>query len=362
VTRLATAVVVCAYTLERWDDLCAALWSATSQQPAPDELWLVVDHNEQLQARAEAELLPRLPRLRVIANARQTGLSGARNSALEQTGAEVVVFLDDDAIAEPGWLNWLTAPYDDPQVIAVGGVAKPRWPTSRPERPVTLPSAGPDHAWAVRGELDWVVGCTYAGQPTALTPVRNLMGCNMSFRRSVFAEIGGFSEHLGRVGKLPLGCEETELCIRAAAVFSRSSIVLEPRARVRHHVSPDRLTWSYLSRRCYSEGVSKAAVAALVGWAGALSTERGYATRVLPAGLGRQLREAAEPGQWRRALGGAVAILLGFGATAAGYLRGSVGARQVQADVPQLALARATDGPARLQSATGLSGSATPSA
>ena len=41
------------------------------------------------------------------------------------------------------------------------------------------------------------------------------MGCNMSFRREVFERIGGFAEEIGRIGKNPLGCEETELCIRA---------------------------------------------------------------------------------------------------------------------------------------------------
>jgi hypothetical protein len=75
--------------------------------------------------------------------------------------------------------------------------------------------------------------------------------------------------------------------------------------------------------------------------------------------LRRQLREVGKPGQWRRALGGTAAILLGFGATAVGYLRGRMGARRVRAEVPQLALARAAAGPARLGWAIDASGSAT---
>ena len=337
-SRPTTAVVVCAYTTKRWDDLTAALHSAAAQQPAPDELWLVVDHNDVLQARARRELVPALPGLRVVASSRKQGLSGARNTAVEQVGADIVVFLDDDAAAEPGWLAALTAPYADPDVIAVGGVAKPAWPAGA-GRPVTLPSAGPDEDWSVRGELDWVVGCTYTGQPAEQAQVRNLMGCNMSFRRDVFAEVGGFSEDLGRVGSVPLGCEETELCIRARAVFPQGSVVFEPLARVRHHVSPDRLTWSYLRRRCYAEGVSKAAVAAMVGSEGALSTERGYASRVLPAGVLRELRGTRPTGHGRRGLAGAAAIVGGFAATATGYVRGRVQVRGLSTSAPVLQVA-----------------------
>jgi len=344
VTQPTAAVVVCAYTMERWDDLCAALRSAARQDPAPQELWLVIDHNDDLLARARTELTAELPTLQVVANDRRQGLSGARNSVLERVGGEVVVFLDDDASAEPGWLAALTAPYADPEVLVVGGVAKPRWPVDA-ARPVTLPSAGPEGSWSVRGELDWVVGCTYAGQPTELAPVRNVMGCNMSFRRSVFAELGGFSEDLGRVGKVPLGCEETELCIRASNLFPGARILMEPLARVRHHVSTDRLTWSYLRRRCYAEGVSKAAVAAMVGRNAALATERGYATRVLPAGVARELGSVGR-GRPGRSLAGAVAIVVGLAATAGGYARGRAGVRKIHPTHPQLRLAAPQGAPA----------------
>lgn len=350
-TRPTAAVVVCAYTLARWDDLCAALCSAAGQDPAPDELWLVVDHNDELLKRARAELTAELPALQVITNSRRHGLSGARNTVLERVRGDFVVFLDDDASAEPGWLAALLAPYADDSVVAVGGVAQPRWPLAA-ARPVTLPSAGPEGSWAVRGELDWVVGCTYAGQPMQLSAVRNVMGCNMSFRRSVFAELGGFSEDLGRVGKVPLGCEETELCIRASALFPGTRIMLEPLARVRHHVSLDRLTWSYLRHRCYAEGVSKAAVAAMVGRDAALATERGYATRVLPAGVARELGSVLR-GRLRGGFAGAVAIVLGLAATAAGYTRGRAGVRDLHPRHPLLVLAPASQpGTATVQLST----------
>lgn len=330
-------VVVCAYTFERWSELRAAISSALKQTKQPEEIVLVVDHNRELLLRAEVEFGDGRPAMRVIANNRRRGLSGARNTGLEIAGSDVVAFLDDDASADPDWLARLTAPYADPSVIAVGGAAAPRWPLGA-ERPATLPASSA----TARGELDWVVGCTYRGQPEQLVEVRNVMGCNMSFRRAIFSVVGGFSEHLGRLGKSPLGCEETELCIRARRLFPRSQIMFEPTARVTHHVSHDRLTWGYLRRRCYAEGLSKAAVATMVGQGQALQTERTYATEVLPKAVSRELslavrHRSTRPGQH---LSGALALVIALTATAFGYLRGRVSARSAATGgvVPDLSM------------------------
>ena len=318
-TRLTTCVVVCAYTLDRWDDLVAAVHSAVAQDPAPDEVLLVVDHNVDLLQRAEAELAG-LGGLRIVPNVRKQGLSGARNTAVEQSAADVLVFLDDDAAAAPGWLSALISHYADPLVVAVGGVATPRWPAERPGRPALLPAGPAGGAAAIgRGELDWVVGCTDTGQPTTASEVRNVMGCNMSFRRSVFGVVGGFSEDLGRVGTVPLGCEETELCLRAGLAVPGSRIVFEPRAQVSHHVTAGRLTWRYLLRRCYAEGVSKAAVSRMTQNPVALATERAYVRSVLPRGVRRELSSALTKGRGRDGLAGAAAIVLALAWTVLGY-------------------------------------------
>jgi len=332
----AVAIIICAYTLDRWADLCAAVASAAGQSPAPDEMWLVIDHNAELLERAQRELEPQHSALRVVDNTRRQGLSGARNSAIERCTGDIVVFLDDDAAATPGWLNRLLKHYQDPDVLAVGGSARPHWPGSA-HRPVTLPSSDPQ----ARGELDWVVGCTYRGQPVAAQPVRNLMGCNMSFRREVFARVGGFSEELGRVGRTPLGCEETELCIRATNAFPGAQIIFEPLAEVAHQVSRDRLTWAYLRRRCYGEGVSKAAVSAMVGRRQGLETERTYATRVLPQALLRELGRATMSSNNRQqGLLGAVAIVSGLSATLLGYVRGRLRVRTLTSPRAPQALAQ----------------------
>lgn len=315
---LTATVVICAYTDERWDDIVAAVGSVAAQDVAAAETLVVVDHNPALLGRAEQAFGSGA--VRVLPNAHKQGLSGARNTAIAEAAGDVVVFLDDDATARPGWLAALLAPYADPTVAAVGGVAHPRWPAKGfGARPPLLPGSSPRDGDAT-GELDWIVGCTYTGQPTERGEVRNLMGCNMSFRREVFSRVGGFAEDIGRIGRNPLGCEETELCIRARQAYQRAgekiSIVFEPGAVVDHRVSDDRVEWAYLRRRSWAEGLSKAAVSKLVGSDDALATERSYVAKVLPAAVLRELRE--------RNVSSAAAVVTALAFTTAGYLRGKL--------------------------------------
>lgn len=313
-------VVVCAYTLERWAELNEGVLTAAAQLRSsgrPGKVLVTVDHNDELLARAQG--IPD-PLVEVLPNRRRRGLSGARNTAIERIDTDLVVFLDDDATPEAGWLEALLAPFDDDTVLVTGGAATPRWPDGA-RRPPSLPAAS-----GQRGELDWVVGCSYRGMPTSLAPIRNVMGCSMAFRTDVFDAAGLFGEDLGRVGKVPYGCEETELCIRARTQRPLGKILFEPRSVVQHRVSPDRLRWNYLWRRCYAEGISKAAVTERSSHQVALAAEMSYTTKVLPRGVLREL--GSIPRRGLRGLGGAFAILSGLAVTTVGYIVGLVAIRR----------------------------------
>ena len=112
------SVVVCSYTTQRLDDLVAACSALQRQTRAPDEVVLVVDHCPQL-----AEIAARrLPGVRVVENLGAPGLSDARNHGTAVTTGTVVLFLDDDAVHEPTWLDDLCSPFHDEDVVGDGGL------------------------------------------------------------------------------------------------------------------------------------------------------------------------------------------------------------------------------------------------
>ena len=267
------SVIICAYTLDRWSDLVAAVGSVREQTLAPSQLIVVTDHNDELLARA----LEAFPEFTVVASTGPKGLSGARNTGLELSTGQVIAFVDDDAAAHPTWLESLAAGYSADNVLGVGGSIAPLW---EHERPGWFPE-----------EFDWVLGCTYRGMLEG-AEVRNLIGANMSFRRDVLATVGGFSSELGRTstGASGLGDEETGACIRASQLFPGGVFIYASHARVDHHVPASRTTWRYFRERCYGEGVSKAHLARSVGSRDGLSSERHHAFVTLPLGVGRALR------------------------------------------------------------------------
>lgn len=297
---LDVSVVICCYTLERYDDLLAAVDSTLAQQPRAGELLVVVDHNPELLDRLRGDR----PDVQAVPNTRTRGLSGARNSALGLVAGDVVAFLDDDAAAESGWLARLVAPFGDPRVAGTGGRLDPLWEHGRP-------------AWFPH-EFDWVVGCSHPGQPAGGGAIRNPIGANMAFRTDLLRQAGGFEESMGRVGTLPVGCEETEISIRISNQHPDVIFWYAPDAVVRHRVPEARGQWRYYRSRCYSEGLSKAMVRTLGGQE--LGTERTYVREVLRPAVRRELRAARHGDRtaWQRV----GALVGGLGATAVGYAVG----------------------------------------
>jgi len=297
-------VVICAYTERRWETLRLGVDAALKQMSFGDELLMIVDHNDDLLERCRNAFARGL----VIPNRFSRGLSGARNTALDEAHGSIVVFLDDDAVPLDGWLEALRAPYADESVCGVGGLARPLWVGGQP-------------GWFPE-EFLWVVGCSYRGLPSGSHRVRNFLGANMSFRRTIFDRVGGFSQKLGRVGSQPLGCEETELSIRLGQADPEAVLLYDPSAQVEHHVPRQRGSLGYFVRRCWSEGLSKAEVSRRVGSSSALSAERKYASRVLPRGIWQGFRDSLAGDCWGVAR--SIVIMLGFVVTAVGYWTGAI--------------------------------------
>jgi len=271
--ELEVSIVVRTYTEKRWHYLVECLDSLLVQSKHPDQIVVVVDHNPALLEKVAQQY----PTVDAVENILSQGSSGAWNSGILNVTGDIVAFIDDDARADPGWLAQLVSHYSNPEVYGVGGHIQPVWESGKP-------------LWFPE-EFNWVVGCSYLGLPVKVEPVRNMIGCNMSFRRVAFRIAGGFRDGMGHVGSNPIGCDETEICIRLRQKVSDIILLHDPDAVVQHHVPAERTTWQYFLRRCALEGRSKAQVAYHVGVQDGLKTERRYSSIVLPRGVLRNMKQ-----------------------------------------------------------------------
>ncbi len=270
-TVISVAAVICAYTEQRWELLCRAVESVQRQARAAQQIIVCVDHNDELAVRC----LQRWPvtgqqvqpAVQVLRNRFGGRLGSARNTAVEQVAADIVAFLDDDAEAERTWLERLLAVYAESGAVAVGGAPLPRFETRRPE-------------W-FPAEFDWVFGCHYAGLPEVRSPIRHLIGANMSVRIDALRQVGGFQSD---------NHDDMDLSHRIAAAFGSSAVVYEPLARVHHFVTAERVTWDYFWRRCYSVNKGKVRAFADMGQAGNLKAELQFAGKMLSRILKRLRR------------------------------------------------------------------------
>ena len=102
------------------------------------------------------------------------GLSNARNTGCREARGEIVAYIDDDAYPDPHWLLYLSYAYQTTDHAGIGG------PNIAPEgdgpiaKCVANAPGGPVHVLLTDDIAE------------------HIPGCNMSFRRDVLLEIGGF--------------------------------------------------------------------------------------------------------------------------------------------------------------------------
>lgn len=252
--------------------LAEALTSVADQDvPASLRVEILCVDNNPVPTVALPEGLAR--RVRVV-HEPMAGLSRARNAAIAHAAGDILAFLDDDAVATPGWAAAMTADLARTGAWCLGGRVLPRWPG---EEPTWL---APRLRYLLSivdlgDEVRWLRGPTFP------------CGANLAIRKSVFERVGLFHPELGRRPGSLLSGEEIDLfrrVLRAGGI-----VAYTPHAIVHHIIPASRLTPTFLRRRAWWEGKTLALLDRLHrGWAYAL------AMAVARAGLAA----VREPAAW----------------------------------------------------------------
>lgn len=210
------SVILC--TLGRPELLVGVLEDVLSQLPPEGEV-LVVDqsrgeHRQQVRDWVRAS---RAIQVRIL-EAEPRGLPAARNLGIAQSEGQTVIFLDDDVRLAPGCLAAHLRALGRPGVGAVVGRVIERG--MRPNAPATVNEVGADGR--VRTNL------------TGLRPqeVGTLKGANMSLRREVLDQVGGFDRAYRGTALL----EDADMGERVRQ--AGWSVWFEPQAELTHLSAP----------------------------------------------------------------------------------------------------------------------------
>jgi GT2 family glycosyltransferase len=296
------SVIICAYTKYRWELMLQSVASVQEQTLQPCEIIVCIDHNETLFHRCAAywaDFAASTPPIRVIQNKYDGHLGSARNTAAETAAGEILAFLDDDAAADKDWLEILIDPYQDERIGAVGG------------RPIPVFEAGRPAWFPV--QFDWVFGCAYDGLPTSRGPLAHLIGANMSVRRTLLEQVGGFHSD---------NHDDMDMCHRVAHLKGSEAVIYEPAATVRHFVPASRPTWKYFWRRCFFVSKGKVEAFAQMGDAATLGAEARFVRYALTKGVPGGISQAAKGDV--HGLARSAAIIAGVGLAAAGHVAGRI--------------------------------------
>ncbi len=246
------SVIVCTYSPNMFEHFIECVESLLKQTYDDIEIVCIVDGNREYFEMIERSDLIREHEVKLFLNDRNLGLLESRNRGAKLASGDIVAFIDDDAIADKRWIEELVKVYEEYDALAVGGRMEPLWLAKKPK-------------WFPE-EFYWLIGVNYIGGfPDEITEVRNTFGSNLSFRRDIFLELGGFNVRVGGIkGKRMLQGGETELCERMRRRY-RKGVMYNPNAIVYHKIFEKRTKISFLIQRAFWQGYSKAVMKNIVG-------------------------------------------------------------------------------------------------
>ncbi len=238
---LRVSVVVCTYNRAR-RYLPLVLDSLRAEVAGRDDVEVVVINNASPDDTA-AVVAEGYPEMRLVLEP-ELGCSVARNRGWREARAPLIAYIDDDALAEPGWLDAILRAADEggDDVAGVGGPVDLLWEQPRPEwfcKQANITLGGLDHGDVARD-------------------VNNLRGGNVAYRRAALEAIGGFDTGLGRIGPKLVHGEEN--WVNQQLVARGYRLRYDPAIRVLHHVGADRLERRYVVRWSWGAGVTAARV------------------------------------------------------------------------------------------------------
>ena len=248
-TGIIASVVIPTY--KRSTSLLDALQSIVAQQTDFGFEVLVMDNGCDMALQAEVGRVAKQAAIpvRYIA-VPEIGLHNARHAGARAAQSEILVFVDDDIVANQGWLQEIVSAFGDPDVHMVGGRNLPRYEEAPPiwlEAFWTRNSDGT--TWC--GFLSLL---DFGNEVCDIDPMF-VWGVNLAIRKKTLVSLGGF--HPDSVPwelRRYRGDGESAVTLDIKRLGLKA--IYQPKALVYHVIPKDRLTVEYFEKRSYLQGIS----------------------------------------------------------------------------------------------------------
>jgi glycosyltransferase involved in cell wall biosynthesis len=227
----AITVAICTYNRQKFIGAC--LQCLETQDIAADDWEVIIVDNASTDSTATIvknfiALHPLLP-FRYVHES-QKGLSYARNRSIAEAAADIITFIDDDAEAVPHFvktiMDFMQA---NPTAAGAGGRVLPKY------------SESPEPAWMNKYLNGYIGKVDHGGSPRVFEgKMKYPIGCNMTYRKSLLLQAGGFNNQLTFRG-------DDKHVFFAITKLNPAVFYLHD-ALVYHNIDAHRLTFDYFKK------------------------------------------------------------------------------------------------------------------
>lgn len=167
------------------------------------------------------------------------GLHNTRHIGAKSAKGEILLYIDDDIIADNNLLQEIIKPYREAGVGCVGGRILPNWEVEPPEWINQIPK--------------WYL--SILDDDDGPKEAQWIYGCNFSIRKELLFKLGGFNPDAFGNKKLWWYRGDGEIGLLKKIHEAGKRVIYNPKALVWHFITKERLTVGYIKERAFKTGI-----------------------------------------------------------------------------------------------------------
>jgi glycosyltransferase involved in cell wall biosynthesis len=220
---LKLSVIICTYNRAKW--IIKALESSLNQSLSKEKYEVIVINNnctDNTQVLVDNFITNNSDlNIKQLIEVKQ-GLSFARNRGMLEAKASLILYMDDDGVADYYLFERIVSYMNNnPEVVGLGGKVTPIYESHPPK-------------WLNPYLIMMVTAIDYGDKEIKCKGKKYPPGCNMTYRKEILEKVGGFNE------ELKWRVDDKYIFLKVSEISDK--IMYSPELNVGHHIDEERLT------------------------------------------------------------------------------------------------------------------------